>query len=246
MNNINKKLVSSQVEDELAHFIMKDCRVGDRLPNEFQLAQKFNTSRSTIREVVKSLASQGILEVRQGSGTYVTALKRVDDDPLHLSRHKDKYRLALELFDVRLMLEPGIAAKAAEKAGPEEIKELHRLREEVETLIKEGKDHIPKDIEFHSCIARCSGNFVVQTLLPIIQTAVSTFGYLTERTLRDETINTHRMIANAIARHDSVGASCAMTSHLAANYSAIMDAITLRDRDKNDLSKKSSDDFFSE
>ena len=98
MNNINKKLVSSQVEDDLAHFIMKECRVGDRLPNEFQLAEKFHTSRSTIREVVKSLASQGILEVRQGSGTYVTALERVDDDPLHLSRHKDKYRLALELF----------------------------------------------------------------------------------------------------------------------------------------------------
>lgn len=243
MNNINKKLISSQVEDDLSHFIMKECRVGDRLPNEFQLAEKFHTSRSTIREVVKSLVSQGILEVRQGSGTYVTALERVDDDPLHLSRHKDKYRLALELFDVRLMLEPGIAAKAAEKATTEEIEELQHLCLEVENLIREGKDHIPKDIEFHSCIAKCSGNFVVQTLLPIIQTAVYTFGYLTDRSLSDETITTHRMIADAIARHDSVGASCSMTSHLAANYSAIMDAITLRDQE-NPNALNSSDEFL--
>jgi len=83
------------------------------------------------------------------------------------------------------------------------------------------KSHILKDIEFHTCIAKCSKNQVVETLIPIINTAVMTFANLTHRTLMQETIETHRAIVNSILDHDPVGAKCAMIMHLTYNRQSL-------------------------
>ncbi|MCR5770717.1 MAG: FadR family transcriptional regulator [Butyrivibrio sp.] len=234
---INKTLISTQVEDQMMEYILGECNVGDKLPNEFELAKKFDTSRSTIREVMKTIASHGIVEIRHGSGTYVISKspKIADSDPLHLSGRKDKYRLALELFDVRLMLEPEIAAMAADLRTKEQAKEVLRLCDEVEALYESGADHSKKDAEFHACIAACSGNLVVQSLVPIIQSAIITFCNVTQRKLKNETIITHRAITNAILNKDAIGARCAMITHLSSNRDAILEMIRKRE--------KSSDDF---
>ncbi len=218
-----RKPLCNQVEDALKKYIYSEpLEVGDKLPTETELSNMFGVGRSTIREVVKSLEAKGMLEVRRGVGTYLCSKSLVTDDPLGLARLDDKYKLALELFDVRLMLEPDIAAKAAEYAKPEEIEQMRKLCDETEELYLADKDHMPKDIEFHTCIAKCSGNRVVETLIPIIQTAIMTFVNLTNRLLRDETISTHRAVMNAIASHDSTGAKCAMVMHLTYNRQELL------------------------
>ncbi len=219
----DKRLLGEQIEDKLMKYILQEpIEVGQKIPNEFELAEKFGAGRSTIREAVKSLVSKGILEVRRGSGTYVIATSTPEEDPLGLSALSDKYKLALELFDVRLMLEPEIAASAAENASKEEIEELRALCDEVEQLYLAGINHIPKDIELHTCIARCSKNRVVEMLIPIINSAVTTFANLTHLSLKEETIRTHRMVVDSIVRGDSVGARCAMVMHLTYNRQMIM------------------------
>lgn len=238
---VNKKLLGSQVEDELMSFILEEpLEVGQKIPNEFELAEKFGVGRSTIREAVKSLVSKGVLEVRRGSGTYVISTSSLEDDPLGLSRFQDKYKLALELFEVRLMLEPEIASLAAEYASEEECGLLKSLCDEVESLYREGKNHIKKDIEFHTCIARCSKNRVVETLIPVINTAVMTFANLTHRTLMEETIQTHRAITDAILSRDSVGAKCAMVMHLTYNRQMLMKQ--LQEYDEKHQTKRNTSD----
>lgn len=220
---INKKLLGSQIEDELMNFILQEpIEVGQKIPNEFELAEKFGVGRSTIREAVKGLVSKGILEVRRGSGTFVISTYSLEDDPLGLSKFEDKYKLALELFDVRLMLEPEIASLACEYATQEEKEQLKLLCDEVEEIYRDGRNHIKKDIEFHTCIARCSKNRVVETLIPVINTAVMTFANLTHRTLMQETIETHRAVTDAILIGDAVGAKCAMIMHLTYNRQRLM------------------------
>lgn len=220
---LDKKLLGEQIEQELMNYILQEpVEIGQRIPNEFDLAERFGVGRSTIREAVRGLVSKGILEVRRGSGTYVISTRSLDDDPLGLSRLQDKYKLALELFDVRLMLEPEIASLAAEYATKEELKQLKELCDETERKYLAGEDHIPKDIEFHTCIARCSKNRVVETLILVINTAVLTFANLTRRTLMQETIQTHRAIVNAILDRDPVGARCAMVMHLTYNRQALV------------------------
>lgn len=220
---MNKKLLGSQIEDELMNLILQEpIQVGQKIPNEFELAEKFGVGRSTIREAVKGLVSKGILEVRRGSGTFVISTYSLEEDPLGLSKFEDKYKLALELFDVRLMLEPEIASLACEYATQEEKKQLKLLCDEVEQIYRDGRNHIKKDIEFHTCIARCSRNRVVETLIPVINTAVMTFANLTHRTLMQETIETHRAITDAILAGDGVGARCAMIMHLTYNRQSLM------------------------
>lgn len=237
LEKAGKRLLGSQIEEQLMEYISSEpVEIGEKLPNEFELADMFGVGRSTIREAVKGLVSKGILEVRRGAGTFVCGRAAQGEDPLGISHLSDKYKLALELLDVRLMLEPEIAAKAAEYASEKDLKELKKLCDETEQLYLEGKNHIAKDIEFHSCIAKCSKNRVVETLVPVIQTAIMTFVNLTHGRLMNETISTHRAITEAIAAHDSTGARCAMVMHMTYNRQEI---IKLRKEQEADFSNTS-------
>ena len=228
---MEKKLLGRRVEDALLDYILQEpIEIGQKIPNEYELAEKFGVGRSTVREAVKGLVSKGILEVHRGSGTFVVSTSSLEEDPLGLSRFPDKYKLALELFDVRLMIEPEIAVLACENATEEELDQLQKLCAEVEELCRSGEDHTAKDVEFHTCIARCSKNRVVELLVPVINSAVVTFANLTQRSLKEETIITHRELLDSILRKDAVGARCAMVMHLTYNRQAI---IRLIDEQKN-------------
>lgn len=221
---INQKLLVPQIEDQLMMYIGQEkIAVGSKLPSEYKLAERFGVGRSTVREAVKSLVTKGILEVKRGSGTFVKSTEITIDDPLGLSQLEDKYRLAMELFDVRILLEPEIAAVACTNATEEDKKHIKALCDEVEQLYIDGKNHIQKDTEFHEAIAKCSGNRVFEILIPVIFTAITTFANLTNRKLMTETIETHRRITEAIIRGDSMGAKCAMIMHLTYNRQMLLD-----------------------
>lgn len=232
-DKMSKKPLGERIEDELMEYILQEpVGPGQKIPNEFELAEKFGVGRSTIREAVKGLVSRGILEVRRGSGTYVINTNPVAVDPLGFGKIEDKYKLALDLFEVRLMIEPEIAALACKNASAQELKKLKSLCDETEQLYRSNRNHIGKDIEFHTCIARCSKNQVVETLIPVINTAVHTFANLTHRLLMEETLETHRAITNAVIRRDSVGAKCAMMMHLTYNRQTIIQIMEQRENKK--------------
>lgn len=220
--HLKKRLLAEEVEDQIYHFILDTpLTPGEKLPNEFLLGEKFGVGRSTIREAIKSLTTKGILEVRRGSGTYVVSMVKGLSDPLGLRSVRDKTALALDLVDVRLLLEPGIAEIAAQNATTEDIARLKRLCDRVEEKIRRGETYIEDDIAFHTCIAETSKNMVVGQLIPVIDTAVMMFVNVTHKKLTEETIMTHRMIVEAIASHDPIGARSAMSMHLTFNRQCI-------------------------
>ncbi|MGN1267352.1 MAG: FadR/GntR family transcriptional regulator, partial [Dorea sp.] len=121
----DRKSLGEKTEDKLMKYILEQpVNPGQKIPNEFELAEMFGVGRSTIREAVKGLVSRGILEVRRGSGTYVINTCYLEEDPLGFGKIENKYRLSLELFDVRLMIEPEIAALACRNATEEELVHL--------------------------------------------------------------------------------------------------------------------------
>ena len=200
-SHLKNKLLAEQVEDQIYHYILDEAlEPGAKLPNEFALGEKFRVGRSTI---------------------YVVTTVKGLSDPLNLRSMQDKNALAFDLVNVRLLLEPGIAEMAAQNATPEDIERLRRLCERVETKIHEGDRYIEDDIAFHTCIAESSKNLVVGQLIPVIDTAVMMFVNVTHKKLIDETIMTHRMITEAIANHDPIGAKAAMVMHLNFNRSYI-------------------------
>ena len=217
-SHLKNKLLAEQVEDQIYHYILDTpLEPGAKLPNEFELGEKFGVGRSTVREAVKLLSSKGIVEVRRGSGTYVVTTAKGLSDPLNLRSVQDKNALALDLVNVRLLLEPGIAEMAALNATEEDVERIRRLCDRVESKIHSGDVYIA----FHTCIAESSKNMVVEQLIPIIDTAVMMFVNVTHKKLTEETILTHRMITEAIARHDPLGARNAMVMHLNFNRNCI-------------------------
>ena len=229
-----KKTLGQQTEDQLMKYIVDNqISIGSKIPNEFELAQMFHVGRSTVREAVKGLISRGILEVRRGDGTYVISTVYMENDVLGFGQIKDRYQLALDLFDVRLMIEPEIVTWACRRATKEQLVKLRELCDEVEYLYKQGHNHIYKDIEFHSYLAKLSGNMVVERLIPVINTSVVIFANITYRSLMQETLETHRAVVNAIEHKDPVGAKCAMNMHLTYNRQVIMELLEKRDKNKS-------------
>lgn len=221
-SGIKNTLLAEQVQEQLYDYITAhSMKPGDKLPNEFKLAEQFGVGRSTVREAVKLLVSRNVLETRRGSGTYVKDLIPADMDPLNLRSVQDKVALAMDLVDLRLILEPGIAELAAYNATEEEIRHLQELCDATEYKIENNLYYIQDDIDFHTYIARCSKNKVVEQLISIIETAVLMFVNITHRQLMKETVTTHRAITKAIADHDPIGARSAMTMHIAFNRNLI-------------------------
>ena len=225
-------LLAEQVQEQIFHYIVDTpLELGAKLPNEFELGEMFGVGRSTIREAVKILSSKGIVEVRHGSGTYVLSTKEKNPDPLGLKDLEDQKRLALDLVDLRLMLEPGIAELAAQNATPEDIAKLKRLCETVEQRIKNDERYLEDDIAFHTCIAECSKNKVVEQIVPIIDTAVMLNVNVTHKMLKQETVETHWAVCEAIAEGDAIGARSAMTMHLALNRNLIKKLLKMEDQE---------------
>lgn len=218
----SRKLQSVTASDRIMDYIQKNnLAPGDKLPNEYDLAGAFHVSRGTVREAVQSLSARGVLEVRRGSGTYVLKTALPEQDPLGLGGIRDKYKLAMDLCDIRLLIEPEMAALGSVRASKEEIRKLIALRDEVEHLYRTGLNHLDADRAFHTLIARTSGNQVAENVIPLISTAVVTFGNLTHRLLMDETISSHQAIVDAYLRRDPTGARCAMVMHLTYNRQMI-------------------------
>lgn len=225
LSGLKNRLLAKQIEEEILHYIVETpISIGSRLPNEFELGERFGAGRSTIREAIKALASRGIVEVRQGSGTYVAAHSSAVDDPLGIRLFADKGAIALDLADVRFMIEPAMAETAAIRATEKDIQKLRSLCNVVEQKILAGENYTRDDIAFHSCIAECSKNKITEQLIPIINTAVMLFVNITHKQLTEETIRTHRAITEAIADHDPIGARSAMTTHIALNREFIRSA----------------------
>ncbi|WP_207696571.1 hypothetical protein DOK67_0002122 [Enterococcus sp. DIV0212c] len=214
----NGQSLAQQVASKIETLIKEQrYKVGDKLPNEFELATELNVGRGTIREAIKLLAARNVVTIQRGKGTFVSEHPGLTEDPLGLGFITDKKRLSHDLMDVRVMIEPEIAKLAAEHATQAEVKEMEEICLEIEALIHDNKNHEEKDIQLHSAIAKASKNVVVPSLIPIIQTAISLFINLTNRSLKEETIETHRQIVNAIKIKDGEAAKKAMQRHLVYN-----------------------------
>lgn len=214
----NQKLLAEQVSDQIIQLIIGQNLVsGQKLPNEFELASSLKVGRGTVREAVKLLISRNVLEIRRGKGTFVSRELGITEDPLGLAFFKDKYKLTLDLIEIRFMLEPQIAAAAAGKATKADIAEMKQLCIEIERLVNAGENYTHVDVELHTCIAQSTRNLVMPTLIPIIDNGIELFNIFPYHVERMKALQFHREIIDAIEAHDAVRASNAMIEHLSYN-----------------------------
>lgn len=209
--------LSDKIANKIIDLIIEeDLKSGDKLPNEYNLAKDLDIGRSTLREAVRSLESQNILEVRQGSGTYISKNIGVSNDPLGFKFIEDTKKLTEDLFTLRYILEPEVAMLAAQNRTEEEIEELEALAETIEKTVKASHDmHIELDIQFHSIIAKMSRNIGMVNLVPIINQSIILYNsHYTNEISKVEMIASHRQITKSIREKNPVRARYSMQRHI--------------------------------
>lgn len=214
------KTLAEQVADGIMNLIQETpYKAGDKLPTEKELCESTGAGRNTVREALKILASRNVLEIRQGAGTFVSEKQGIPDDPLGFSMVNDHVKLTKDLLQVRIMLEPQIAALAAQCAKEHEIKELEEILEEMEAAMKKREDYSELDTKFHTKIAQCTHNIVMENLLPVIGKGVAVFAREVAQTEYDRTWISHRKIFCYIRDHKPFEAEMEMQYHLLYNTS---------------------------
>lgn len=193
-----------------------ELRPGDRMPPEAELSERLRLSRSSLREAVKALEMVNVLDVRRGDGTYVTSL-----EPAMLTQavgfvvELQQGRTALELMEVRRILETAAVRRAAVQIDPAT---LAQLAEEVAACQNVDADVLVRhDAQFHRLIAQAADNAYLVGLLDALSPRtlrVRTWRAMTERGVVERTIAEHHAIVRALQARDADLASAWMTVHI--------------------------------
>jgi GntR family transcriptional repressor for pyruvate dehydrogenase complex len=188
---------------------------GDRLPTVNAMAARMTVSPASVREAYRVLASMGLLEVTQGRGTFVAALPFDGANILQHFQLAERQSLA-HLFEARLILEPQIAALAAERASPAEIEALVSTARDQDRLEREGRDFLEPDIRFHELLLTAAHNPVVGRMVSAVNELLLESR---RRTLRIpgasvKAVSYHTLVALAVRERNPDQARALMEQHV--------------------------------
>jgi DNA-binding FadR family transcriptional regulator len=197
---------------------------GDRLPNERQLAERCHVSRSTVREALVALELSGVVEVRRGSGCYLTGFgagaSPTVTTPVDASPR--------DLLEVRRLVEPALARSCAGRIQRDQLTHLRRLIDQAHQLATRAGDDtldefVAVNLTFHRDLARCSGNMVAADVTGhLVDTREHPLWLLIDRIVvrnpstRLQQVAEHRAIVDALAAGQGDVAARAMAEHLGA------------------------------
>jgi len=214
---VRKTKLYEQVVKQIEHFIHEELlKPGDKLPPERELAEMFQVSRSSVRDAIRTLEMMGLVEPRQGEGNVVRDPSVGPAVSPLFGLLVRKREMVGELLDVRKMLEPPLAARAAAHASAEETAYLEDILRRQEEKVRRGELAIEEDSEFHYTIAKAAKNSVVLKVLDVLMDLLRESR---ERALQVEgrlqkSFAGHQRILRAIKRHDAAAAEAAMHQHV--------------------------------
>ncbi len=201
---------AAQLEARIAS---NEWPVGTRLPTEPELMRQLGVGRSTIREAVRTLARVGLLQVRQGDGTYVT-LRPADDEPLRLRCQRAQLH---EIYDVREALDLQAARLSAERRSDEDLVALREhLDARAAALAAHDADGFADaDVAFHQRIVLSTQNGMLIDLYRVLGESLVQSLTIRKRENDFEDVDTtaeHETLLAAIAASDPAAATHAVTT----------------------------------
>jgi GntR family transcriptional repressor for pyruvate dehydrogenase complex len=193
-------------------------QAGQRFPIEAELCAQLGVSRSSLREAVRMLAALGVVEVRQGAGTYVSQLRAADIvASLSLTVGLLPLEGLLEIYELRRVLEGHAASQAAARRPEALVAEIEALLVELEACT-EPERTAELDHRFHTMIAAAGGNPTLAALLEVFRARsrnYQIFGSAAGPEIKRVSDDGHRAIATAIAARDCGAAETAAAAHVA-------------------------------
>jgi DNA-binding FadR family transcriptional regulator len=211
-----------RIPDQIAQHLMRriierDLPPGTLLPTETELVREFSVGKSAIREAVRIVSTKGLVEVVQGSGMRVAPRQRWNlIDPELISMVGGNVVSIVDLMELRLALEPSIAAHAATRATPDQLDQLAVLVAKSAAHPDDSEGIVERDMEFHNLMAEAADNPLYSIVLGSVselQVELRRKVDMTERG-RDHGMEYHARILEALRRRDPEGARAEMVDHL--------------------------------
>ena len=217
MKAVKKRRAYEDIVEQIRSVIEKGkLKRGDQLPNEKELSETFNVSRSTVREAILSLETMQLVDRRQGDGTYVIASsEEALIRPLAAALFHQKDDI-IDIFALRKIIEPEVAQLASKHVTPQAIAQLEKIISHQETELAEREVPYRSDPDFHQVLARMTGNKVLERLLSALVDLVGKTRekYLQTEERKQKSITGHREILAAIKSGRDAAARKAMLRHL--------------------------------
>jgi GntR family transcriptional repressor for pyruvate dehydrogenase complex len=214
---VDRSTLPEEIARRLLDLIRAEhLRPGDKLPAERELAAAMHVSRPVLREALRALAIMKVVEIRQGAGTYITAL-----EPQQLVSHldfvvsKDPVALA-QVIEARWVVEVGNVRLAAERIDDADIERLDVLLADLRAAVGDADRFSTLDIAFHDAICAAAGNFLLGQFMAIVNTLAKVSRERTgaSRSARERALADHSAIVEALRRRDASDAARAMGTHL--------------------------------
>ncbi|MFB9128237.1 FadR family transcriptional regulator [Paraburkholderia dipogonis] len=204
--------------DILNRIVEGEYKEGERLPTEHALAERFATSRPTVREALARLRADGIIMTRHGSGT--TVARRPDPDVRRFAPLETLSDIR-RCYEFRIVNEAGAAEQAALKADADDIAAIQHAWDQLEGIIETQGIGAKDDFMFHLAVARASKNPFFITVMSFIEEQILFSMNLSRNLSLVKTVarqrlvqEEHRAVLDAIRRKDAPGAANAMRAHL--------------------------------
>ncbi|MFA9376984.1 MAG: FadR/GntR family transcriptional regulator [Lachnotalea sp.] len=212
-----EKRLSDSIAEDILNLITVEKKFlpGGKLPNENDLSVQLGISRTTLREAMRILVTNGILEIKRGKGTYVRDNLKMEE-PSSLSLLSNAKADARDLYEMRLIFEPEAAYYATLRASDKELKRILDYGHQVEQKIKKNEDRTLVEQSFHKAIAKATHNEFMNKLMPVIYQAIDKGVILSkqkELAVKD-TVNDHTMIMDFMEVRNAEGARNAMKIHI--------------------------------
>lgn len=225
MVNVFKKVKLQKVSEEIADQVrnlIKDGKLqsGEKLPPERSFSEMLGVGRSSLREAINILETQGFVETRKRQGVYVCSLSSsIISDPLRQILEEDKQKL-IQLYEVRKDIELASAWAAAEHRTKVDLEKMKRALQNMEADVKNGKMDLYDDLEFHLIIAQSGQNiFRGHILKSIFDISDGHLQYVTNIMTNDKVnieklFEQHQNVFFSIENKDPAGARTMMERHL--------------------------------
>jgi GntR family transcriptional repressor for pyruvate dehydrogenase complex len=215
---IKKTRIHEAVVAQILELIREGkLKAGDQLPAERELAETFQVSRTSVREAIRAMETQGLVVSRPGAGTFITT-RTVESvvQPLVSFLLEEKSDL-VDIFEMRYLLEPHIAALAAERATPEDILRLREIIQAQEQKNQQQALAVEEDTAFHLTLCHATQN---KALLKLVSAIVDILSQSRKQSLQTpgrarRSLASHREILDAIEKHEPERARVAMQQHIA-------------------------------
>jgi len=205
--------IVGQIQGSIREGVLKP---GDRLPAERELAEQLQVSRSSLREAMRTMELQGLVASRPGAGTFIRQ-ESLDALIAIMDSSMDKVKDSLkDIFEVRHLLEPHIAALAAERASPKDIRLMGEAIQDQEKQIAQGETGVEGDTAFHFAMAQSIKNWALLIVISNIEDILSESRDLSLQSpgRPERSLDSHRQILERIIQRDVEGARAAMEYHI--------------------------------